>query len=165
MSDKLDSLDYYTLLGVADDAPEREIKRAFRRFARRYHPDQHTGATEDKREKAMRIYRRGSEAYQVLTDAPSRRLYDEALRRGMMRLTEDVRERIAAVDRRPKAPTSPIRSLEAQVCFRRAIELADRGDWKGAWKALKAADTIEPGNAFIEERLYKVEGALRNARR
>lgn len=162
MSDKLDALDYYTLLGVSDDAPERDIKRAFRKFARRYHPDQHAGATEDKREKAMRIYRRGSEAYQVLTDPPSRRAYDEALRRGMLRLTEDVRERVAQVDRRPKAPASPIRSVEAQACFKQAVALADRGDWKGAWKALKAANAIEPGNAYIEERLYKVEGALRN---
>ncbi len=165
MSDKLDALDYYTLLGVSDDAPVAEIKRAFRKFARRYHPDQHAGAPEEKREKAMRIYRRGSEAFQVLTDPPSRRAYDEALRRGMVRLTEDVRERVAQVDRRPKPPTSPIRSLEAQACYRQAVALAERGDLQGAWKALRAADSIEPGNAFIEERLYKVEGALRNARR
>ncbi|MBC7173086.1 MAG: DnaJ domain-containing protein [Polyangiaceae bacterium] len=165
MSDKLDALDYYTLLGVSDDAEVREIKRAFRRFARRYHPDQHVDAPADKREKAMRIYRRGSEAYQVLTDPPSRKAYDEALRRGMVRLTEDVRDRVAPVDRRPKAPVSPIRSREALARFRQAVALADANDWLGAWKALSAADAIEPGNPFIEERLLKAEGAVRKMRR
>jgi curved DNA-binding protein CbpA len=161
MTDPLDALDYYTLLGVADDAPEREIKRAFRKFARRYHPDQHAGAPEDKRDKAMRIYRRGSEAYQVLTESGSRKTYDEALRRGIVRLTEEVREAIERVDRKPQAPKSPIRSLEAMAHFKRAVSLAEQQDWLGAWKALKAADSIEPGNTFIESRLHKVEAALR----
>jgi curved DNA-binding protein CbpA len=161
MTDKLDALDYYTLLGVSDDAPEREIKRAFRKFARRYHPDQHAGAPDDKREKAMRIYRRGSEAYQVLTDPESRKTYDEALRRGMVRLTEETRAKVAQVDRRPQQPKSPIRSLEATAHFKQAVALAERQDWLGAWRALKAADAIEPGNAFIESRLHKVEAALR----
>ena len=40
-ADQLDKLDYYTLLGVESDATTDEIKRAFRKFALRYHPDRH----------------------------------------------------------------------------------------------------------------------------
>src|SRR5689334_22096384 len=89
--DRLDALDYYTLLGVSDDASTEDIKGAFRSFARRYHPDRFVDADDDKRDQATRIFRRGSEAFQVLTDEAQRGAYDVLLRSGKLRLTEDAR--------------------------------------------------------------------------
>ena len=66
MSSSLDQLDYYALLEVEDDATMREIKSAFRKFARKFHPDRFAGSNEAKIERAAQIYRRGSEAFQVL---------------------------------------------------------------------------------------------------
>jgi len=62
--------DYYQLLGVARDADGRTIKNAFRRLARRYHPD--TSAEPDAEERFKEI----AEAYGVLSDPARRARYD-----------------------------------------------------------------------------------------
>src|SRR5919206_3217277 len=62
--------DYYELLGVARDADEREIKKAFRRLARRLHPD-----VSEEPDAEVR-FREISEAYEVLSNAETRQLYD-----------------------------------------------------------------------------------------
>ena len=64
--------DYYQTLGVKRDASPDEIKRAFRRLAKEYHPDAHQG---DKKE-AERRFRKIAEAYEVLSDPQKRAQYD-----------------------------------------------------------------------------------------
>src|SRR5215208_3308348 len=63
--------DYYEILGVGRDADDTEIKKAFRRLARELHPDTNTEDpdAEDK-------FKEAAEAYEVLSDAERRRLYD-----------------------------------------------------------------------------------------
>jgi len=64
--------DYYDILGVARDASEEEIKKAFRKLARKYHPDVARNKTtaEDK-------FKELNEANEVLSDPEKRRKYDE----------------------------------------------------------------------------------------
>jgi molecular chaperone DnaJ len=75
--------DYYEVLGVGTHADEAEIKKAFRRLARELHPDANPDdpAAEEK-------FKEAAEAYEVLSDAERRRLYDayghEGLRSGGM---------------------------------------------------------------------------------
>src|SRR4030042_3761333 len=64
--------DYYEVLGVGRKADEKEIKRAFRRQARKYHPDVNPG-----NKAAEQKFREASEAYEVLRDQKKRQQYDQ----------------------------------------------------------------------------------------
>lgn len=68
----MDFKDYYTTLGVAKTATEKEIKQAFRKLARKYHPDVNPG---DKAAEAK--FKEVNEANEVLSDAQKRKKYDE----------------------------------------------------------------------------------------
>ena len=63
--------DYYDVLGVARDADEQTIKKAFRKLARRFHPDVNT---EDPEAEAK--FKEAAEAYEVLSNPDSRAAYD-----------------------------------------------------------------------------------------
>ncbi len=63
--------DYYALLGVASDASEKEIKKAYRKLAQQYHPDTNAGdAAAESRFKEV------NEAYEVIGDPETRKEYD-----------------------------------------------------------------------------------------
>jgi DnaJ-class molecular chaperone len=64
--------DYYATLGVAKTASETDVKRAYRKLARKYHPDLNKG---DKAAEAT--FKEVNEAYEVLGDPDKRRKYDE----------------------------------------------------------------------------------------
>jgi curved DNA-binding protein len=64
--------DYYDILGVSRDADEKEIRRAFRRLAREYHPDVNPGDPE-----AEEKFKEINEAYEVLSDPEKRNKYDQ----------------------------------------------------------------------------------------
>ena len=64
--------DYYEVLGVSKGASDSEIKSAYRKLAKKYHPDMTPG---DKEAEAK--FKEASEAYAVLSDADKRRQYDQ----------------------------------------------------------------------------------------
>jgi curved DNA-binding protein len=68
--------DYYQILGVEAGAGEAEIKTAYRRLARKYHPDVSKEAGAEEKFKAV------NEAYEVLRDAKKRAAYDQLRTRG-----------------------------------------------------------------------------------
>jgi molecular chaperone DnaJ len=69
--------DYYQVLGVSESATSDEIKKAFRRLAKQYHPDRNP----DKPQAAER-FKEINEAHDVLSDPEKRRKYDELRRYG-----------------------------------------------------------------------------------
>ena len=65
------SKDYYKVMGVARDASEKDIKTAYRRLARKYHPDLNKDADAEDKFKEL------GEAYEVLRDPEKRKMYDK----------------------------------------------------------------------------------------
>src|SRR4051812_50200406 len=68
----MDFKDYYATLGLTKTATDKEIKQAYRKLARKYHPDVNPG---DKVAEAR--FKEINEADEVLSDADKRRKYDE----------------------------------------------------------------------------------------
>ncbi len=67
--------DYYAVLGVASDASDKDITRAYRKLAKQYHPDANPGNKE-----AEERFKEVSAANDVLSDAEKRKEYDEVRR-------------------------------------------------------------------------------------
>lgn len=65
--------DYYAILGIGREATADDIKKAFRRLARQYHPDLHSGSKKSEMEKKFKEL---NEAHEVLSDPDKRKKYD-----------------------------------------------------------------------------------------
>ena len=68
----MDYKDYYSIMGVSKTATQEEIKKAFRKLARKYHPDVNPGDAA-----AAEKFKEVSEANEVLSDPEKRQKYDE----------------------------------------------------------------------------------------
>ena len=64
--------DYYEILGIGRDASEDDIKKAYRKLAKKYHPDSNEGNA-----RAEEMFKQITEAYSVLSDKEKRKLYDQ----------------------------------------------------------------------------------------
>ena len=158
--DPLEALDYYTLLQIAETASADEVRRAFHRFAAKYHPDRFAGAGAEaaKVERAAEIYRRGAEAYKVLTDAGRRKLYDAGLAEGRLRFDASFK----APEEPPEVGQWPIKvkSPLARPFAIKAEQLYKAGDFGNAKMNLKLALQKDAGNPQIQRLLEDIERRL-----
>lgn len=93
--------DYYKLLGVAASASAAEIKKAYRRLARAYHPDLNAEARDEQ-------IKRLNEAYEILSNVRKRAAYDVLLREARQRAEEALAERIRQREQsQPQEPHEP----------------------------------------------------------
>ena len=116
--------DYYKVLGIDRNAGEKEVRAAFRKLARQYHPDVNQGEPgADERFKEI------NEAHEVLSNPESRRLYDRYGERwrDVQRAKFSIDMLIAAA-----APTNSLWGNPAALkeMAARFLEAQDRGLWR-----------------------------------
>jgi DnaJ family protein C protein 7 len=71
--------DLYKIIGVARDADEKDISRAYKKCALLYHPDRQSGKTEEERTAAVEKFKAVGEAYEILSDAEKKQRYDSGV--------------------------------------------------------------------------------------
>src|SRR5262245_929160 len=130
--------DYYEILGVSRDATPDAIKKAYRSLARKYHPDVNPG---DKKAEAK--FKEAQAAYDVLSDAEKRSLYNQFGRAGI--------EGMAAAG--PKAGSSPW----TQRAPGGGAETIDFSEFFGP-----GAGTAEGGGGIFEEILGRMRGSRKH---
>ena len=69
--------DYYELLQVSRTASADEIQKAYRKLARKYHPDLHADKSDKEKEQAKQNFQKIQQAYDVLNDPKKREMYDQ----------------------------------------------------------------------------------------
>jgi curved DNA-binding protein CbpA len=104
-------VDYYNLLGVARTATEEQIRAAFRRAAKRCHPDAHAQGTPRQQAEAQQRFIQLAQAYETLSHVGLRRTYDEKLKAAPAKPSggqpTGADARPGASTAKPKAPPSP----------------------------------------------------------
>ena len=150
---------YYDILRVAADASPAALKASFHAFALNYHPDRYSEDDEEVAAAAAEVFKRGVEAYRVLSRPDLRTRYDEALARGKTRLDEK------RVDTAPPPPVG--RTLE-EVAWTskgkqwalKADRLLSIGKLEDARLVLVNAVQLEPDNAELQDRMNLIYEAM-----
>jgi curved DNA-binding protein CbpA len=160
-ADVLDDASYYEILGLAQDAPLAEVRRAFHDFALGFHPDSFRLADEPTQARVRRVFERGVEAYRALSDAALRGEYDLALAKGELRLGRH--EKRDGVGVGAKSLDELCRAPGAKLYARRGEALIGQGKLREAsfelWRALRAEDGPNPE---LIERIQALETLLRH---
>lgn len=72
----MENKNYYEILGVSEDASQNDISKAFKKLAKKYHPDKYATASEEERKEAEEKFKEINEANEVLSNPEKRNQYD-----------------------------------------------------------------------------------------
>lgn len=164
----MDELDYFQLFGLPTTATPREIKEAYYRESRLYHPDRFAVLPDAKLKEVLgSVYKRITEAYVVLRDDRKRAKYLADIagpeREKKLRYTE-------ASDQEQKAEAK--KAVEEQVgttpkgreCFRNGMRELEARRFDAALRQFKMALMYEPSNARYKEKAQEAEAQWQKTR-
>lgn len=153
----LDSVSHYDLFGIPQTATYDELRVAFHSFAETFHPDVHKWRSPEEQTALGSIFRRGTEAYRVLSDPALRARYDQALAAGILRPEELIVESEGSRSMKGAGPSASgrlsdrVRNPGARPFALRLEELVEKGDPKQAKIQLVMAMHMDPKNPALEQ--------------
>ena len=164
----LDQLDYYGILKIPQSATPDEIKAAYYRESRAYHPDRFAAAGSPELSGFVgRIYRRINEAYTVLRDDRKRARYLSDIngpdRTKKLRFTE-AEEAAVKEEQKRKMEEQFGQTPNGRKFYSAALADLEAGRLDAAERALKSALMYEPANAKFKEQLAAVQKELDKTR-
>ena len=148
----LDELDYYEILEVEPGASSADIKKAYFRSSRLFHPDANRCIEEKLRLDCEQISKRITEAYCVLRDPRRRKVYDG-------RKDSDTRMQLAtaqAEHKRVQAEERQGRTPQGRQYFQKAQQDLAQGNARTAIQNLQMALTFEPGNEGFKAQIAEL---------
>ena len=180
----LDKVSHYELLGVHPNAGADALRKAYQGFAANFHPDAHMHRTSMERDSVSRIFKRGTEAYRILSDPQLRQKYEEQ-RGGKSVPPPSARTRPLPPGSIPSpaagvgGPTSMrpggepptpgtasnitgrledfVKQPRARPFAQQAEALAKKGEHSKAKLQLKLALNFDPGNTALEAYLKQLD--------
>jgi len=150
---------YYEMLRVPSDVTPEELKAAFHKFALACHPDRAVEESAEVARAAAEVFKRGVEAYRVLSRADLRARYDRELAKGRLRLDEG---KLESVPPPPQGKTLEMvaKTKRGKENARKADRALTLGKLEDARVALTTAVQDEPHNKELSERLAAIYEAL-----
>jgi DnaJ-class molecular chaperone len=164
----LDQLDYYGVLKLEPGAGASDVKAAYYRESRSFHPDRYAAVeSAEVREMIGRIYRRINEAYTVLRDDQKRVRYQADVtgpdRLKKLRFTA-LEESAVQADQKRRQEEQLGQTPNGRKFYSAALVEIAAQRWEAAERALKGALMYESGNARFREQLALVQAELEKTR-
>lgn len=150
---------YYEILRLQLGSTDAQVKAAFHAFALRFHPDQLVDDGSDVVAAASELFKRGVEAYQVLSRPELRERYDKELAKGRIRMDLDKKD-----SEPPPLPQRTLEMIARTPAGKKLAAKADRllsiGKLEEARVQLTSAFQQEPNNEELQERINILYEAL-----
>ncbi|HET6514097.1 MAG TPA: DUF4388 domain-containing protein [Thermodesulfovibrionales bacterium] len=167
------SLNYYSLFGIEESAPDPKIQWAFYRLAKEFHPDRHFYLGEDMKGKLHTIFSTVTKAYGVLSSPERRRDYDRSLSGGQRTSsqTEEAcrkfKEGLSAVHRKDFLQASELFDAACRLdesapeyYFHYGLSLIELNRLHDAARAMTRASNLAPHNDKVFAELGSIYLAL-----
>ncbi len=168
LAQDLDTADYFAVLSLAHTATPGEIKKAFYRESRTYHPDRffHLAESQVKTDLSS-LYKRVTEAYYVLRDDTKRKKYIADItgpeRAARLRYTEATESELKA-EARKSVDEEFGNNPKSRPFFKSAVADIEKENWAQAERNLKMGLMYDRDNARFKEQLTVVQKKLDDQR-
>lgn len=149
----IDGMDYFQILNLPQDATPGDVKQTYYAQSRALHPDNFFQLQDAELKASVnKIYKRVTEAYNVLRDGPKRKLYTQNInspqRAELLRYSEAAE---TVQKEQEKATKEVTQHPKAKTLYLVATQKMQAGNWDAAFKDLQTAVMFDPGNERLKQ--------------
>jgi len=163
LSKAIEDMDYYQILRIKENAFTQEIKNAYFRQSRHFHPDKFYNEDPEFQKQVTKIFKRISEAYKVLSDEEKRAVYTKSVKGPDRKKFLRYNPRI--IDEAQKEQEDEGQTPMGRKYYQMAKTSIQNKDYNSAKINLQLAAKMEPGNRTFKKKLDEVEELMKEVRR